>query len=512
MFGRTKFRKCGLPLSLNVSLPKLVAFLALMWVLPAATVMADGACCLGDLCLFTTLEVCERERGDFMDGVSCDPNPCAAPPEGACCLASGCEILTREVCDVEGGDYRGDGTDCAAGTCGPVTGACCFGSGLPCADLTREACDRELGDYQGDGTECSGSACGGATEGACCLGGGDCLILDEDLCLREGGDYRGDGTTCDPADPTGGCSPPDPTGSCCIDGLCHDLTREMCDLEGGHYGGDGTECDPVDPTAGEALLVGIGFDGTGNFLRPNNPEYQQALDLSMLLDSYNNNELCDGSGGSEDDDPPTVVITNPFAGSTLSGTETIMAAASDDLGVTQVEFFVDGGSIGVDSDDSDGWSKMWDTTLSQDGDYTISVEATDTGNQTAGDSVGVSVDNVQDVDVHVGDIDASTVAGRGGKWDATVTITVHDPAPSHGLVENAVVSGSWSEGASGSDSCVTDESGQCSIVERNISKSSNSVTFTVDDISGVGVASYISADNHDSDGDSDGTVIDVSKP
>jgi hypothetical protein len=50
--------------------------------------------------------------------------------------------------------------------------------------------------------------------------------------------------------------------------------------------------------AAENLLVSIGFDGTGKYLRPKNAEYQQALELAAKLDAYNNGELCmDGDYG-----------------------------------------------------------------------------------------------------------------------------------------------------------------------------------------------------------------------
>ena len=97
------------------------------------------------------------------------------------------------------------------------------------------------------------------------------------------------------------------------------------------------------------------------------------------------------------DAPPTVSITDPVAGSTVSGTTVpVSADASDDNGVTQVEFFVDGSTLGVDSDGSDGWSASWDTTANADGSHTVSATATDTIGQTASDSNDVTVDNVND--------------------------------------------------------------------------------------------------------------------
>jgi beta-lactamase superfamily II metal-dependent hydrolase len=110
---------------------------------------------------------------------------------------------------------------------------------------------------------------------------------------------------------------------------------------------------------------------------------------------------------------------------------------------------------------------------------------------------------------HVGDLDGSTTPANGGKWNATITITVEDAT--HSPVVNATVSGAWSAGASGSGSCVTNGSGQCTITKNNISKNSSSATFTVTDVTHA-TYTYTSGDNHDPDGDSNGTAITVTKP
>jgi len=93
------------------------------------------------------------------------------------------------------------------------------------------------------------------------------------------------------------------------------------------------------------------------------------------------------------DDPPTVTLTAPTAGSTVAGVVTTTATAGDDLGVTQVEFFADGVSLGVDGNGADGWSVSWDTTGSADGSVVVAATATDTGGQTATDSHAVTVAN-----------------------------------------------------------------------------------------------------------------------
>ncbi|MDW7755660.1 MAG: S8 family serine peptidase [Brevefilum sp.] len=98
-------------------------------------------------------------------------------------------------------------------------------------------------------------------------------------------------------------------------------------------------------------------------------------------------------GGGTVDNPPSVTITNPSDGATVSDTVAVIATASDDNGVIEVEFFVDGGSIGVDINGGDGWSLSWDTTAKADASYTVSATATDSIGQTATDSVTVTVDN-----------------------------------------------------------------------------------------------------------------------
>jgi hypothetical protein len=111
--------------------------------------------------------------------------------------------------------------------------------------------------------------------------------------------------------------------------------------------------------------------------------------------------------------------------------------------------------------------------------------------------------------VHVGDLDGSGTPGTGTRWNAAVTITVHTAG--EGPVAGASVSGSWSNGASGSASCVTNASGQCAVAKNNLRASVSSVTFTVNNVTSSG-NTYNAGANHDPDGDSNGTAIVVSEP
>ena len=211
------------------------------------------------------------------------------------------------------------------------------------------------------------------------------------------------------------------------------------------------------------------------------------------------------------DNPPSVTVTNPLEGGTVVGTINVDATAGDDNGVVQVEFFVDDSSIGVDT--TSPYSVSWDsTTLNIDGAFIVSATATDSIGQKATDSVNITVDNLPDsASMHVGDLDGSTSpGGSGGKWDAAVTITIHEP--DENPLANATVNGSWSSGTSGSGSCVTNASGQCTISETNIRRNSSSVTFSVSSVTQASI-NYAASANHDPDEDnSDGTSITLLKP
>lgn len=210
--------------------------------------------------------------------------------------------------------------------------------------------------------------------------------------------------------------------------------------------------------------------------------------------------------GTPTDNPPTVSVTNPTNGATVSGSVSVTANASDDNGVTKVEFFVDGVSIGVDT--SAPYSVAWNTTTYSDGAHSVSATATDSIGQTENNSVSVSVQNAPVVLIHVGDLDGVTATVR-KNWNATVTITVHNSG--HAPVAGITVTGNWSDGTTGTSSCVTGGNGQCSVTSSDMNSKKTSVTFTISSLSGSG-DSYDSGANHDPDGDSNGTSITMSKP
>ena len=90
--------------------------------------------------------------------------------------------------------------------------------------------------------------------------------------------------------------------------------------------------------------------------------------------------------------PPVASITSPISGATLSGTVSVLATASDNVGVVKVVFYLDGAIQATDTSLPYAWS--WDTTRATNGSHVLSVAAFDpAGNLGQSPSVSVVVSN-----------------------------------------------------------------------------------------------------------------------
>lgn len=202
---------------------------------------------------------------------------------------------------------------------------------------------------------------------------------------------------------------------------------------------------------------------------------------------------------------PTVAITSPAADAVVSGTVTISGSATDDVGVSDVEVFVDGTSLGPATISEGTWSVAWNTTAVTDGSHTLVATATDTTGQTADATRSVTVQNLteppppsSDV-LHVGALTGAGSAGK--KWTATVDVRVVDGggAPAAGATVTfdfaagaaslAAPGGTPGKGGGGGGepdtgvlSCLTGADGWCSVstkptadtvrfIVRNVTKS-----------------------------------------
>ena len=125
------------------------------------------------------------------------------------------------------------------------------------------------------------------------------------------------------------------------------------------------------------ISIGAGFKfGIKNLIKPGTKEINRKIAEKVIAN------------------PPTISITNPADNSIVSGTVDLTADASDDKGISKVEFYIDGTFKAIDT--SSPYSYYWDTTAGSDGSHTIKVIAYDTANQTAEGQCTVMVDNIDD--------------------------------------------------------------------------------------------------------------------
>ncbi len=94
-----------------------------------------------------------------------------------------------------------------------------------------------------------------------------------------------------------------------------------------------------------------------------------------------------------DTTPPSVAVTAPAAGATVSGTVTVTASASDNVGVAGVQFKLDGANLGTE-DTTSPYSTSWNTTSAAKGSHTLTAVARDAaGNVATSAAVTVTVSN-----------------------------------------------------------------------------------------------------------------------
>ena len=99
------------------------------------------------------------------------------------------------------------------------------------------------------------------------------------------------------------------------------------------------------------------------------------------------------SGGSTGGVPPTVSITSPAAGAAVSGTITVSASASDNVGVANVQLQVDGTNVGA-VDTTSPYNFSLNTATLTNGSHSLIALATDTaGNQATSAQVSIVVSN-----------------------------------------------------------------------------------------------------------------------
>src|SRR5437867_5701153 len=124
-----------------------------------------------------------------------------------------------------------------------------------------------------------------------------------------------------------------------------------------------------------------------------------------------------------DTTPPTVSVTAPAAGSTVAGTMTVSASATDNVGVVGVQFKLDGVNLGVEVT-SAPYAVSWTTTAASNGQHTLTAVARDAaGNTATSVAVSVTVDKASPV--------LGSMAGSGiSSSSATISWTTDEASDS----------------------------------------------------------------------------------
>jgi hypothetical protein len=196
-------------------------------------------------------------------------------------------------------------------------------------------------------------------------------------------------------------------------------------LPGGTYGSySGTSMATPHVTGGAALKAALGGI-TGAALR--SALLDTGVPTASLLDKTVTGDRLDVSSFSgvvtppePDTTPPTVAIADPVDGEQVSGTITVTATASDDVGVTSVQFRDGAGVIGTDS--VEPYSVSWTPTV---GSHSLTAVASDGTNTTT--SAAVLVDAVAPAtptSVHVVSISYTPYGGRASNNHLEIRVAV----------------------------------------------------------------------------------------
>jgi len=129
-----------------------------------------------------------------------------------------------------------------------------------------------------------------------------------------------------------------------------------------------------------------------------------------------------------DTTPPATSITSPSSGNTVSGSVTISASASDNVGVTRVELWLDGALASADT--ASPYSFTWNTTATANGSHALQTKAYDAaGNLGTSSIVTVTVSNSTLANLTVAIISPSNGATVPRNQKVTISASAKDNVP-----------------------------------------------------------------------------------
>jgi hypothetical protein len=144
----------------------------------------------------------------------------------------------------------------------------------------------------------------------------------------------------------------------------------------------------------------ITFAAAGNYTLLDTPQTLTAAThtIKLSIDAGNESgmaldyiDLCPVAPP-PDTTPPSIIITAPFANTTIAGTYTVSVNAADASGVSKVDFSIDSGAVLL-SDTTSPYSYDLDTTKLTNAPHSIKVTAYDTAGNSNNQTVAVTVNN-----------------------------------------------------------------------------------------------------------------------
>ena len=145
-------------------------------------------------------------------------------------------------------------------------------------------------------------------------------------------------------------------------------------------------------------FMDLSFTRNGNTLTINTPSASNVIPEGYYMIFLVNTDGVPSQAkivrlATPDTTAPTINISAPTNNATVAGTVNVTAAASDNIGVTGVQFKLDGANLGAE-DTSSPFSVSWNSAQVGDGAHTLTAVARDlAGNTATSSSVAVTVQN-----------------------------------------------------------------------------------------------------------------------
>lgn len=135
-------------------------------------------------------------------------------------------------------------------------------------------------------------------------------------------------------------------------------------------------------------LLGLSYLGCATGTQPGTSTACPAGSTADFGSTFN---LAPGNSSGGDTTKPTTAITSPAAGATVSGSLNVSATATDNVGVTKVELYIDG-TLQLNPDTTSPYSFTVDTTKLSNGSHSLTTKAYDAaGNVGTSAAVAITV-------------------------------------------------------------------------------------------------------------------------